>query len=44
MRAEDITFWLSVALVAIVAVITFKLLAARFGEQVPALGKLGAFA
>lgn len=41
--SQEITFWLGVALVAILSVALFKLLAVHFGEQFPALGKLGAF-
>jgi predicted exporter len=42
--AAELSTWLTVALVAIVAVITFKLLAAsRVGAAVPGLTKLAAF-
>lgn len=40
---EELAFWMSVGLVAIVAVAFFKLAAAKFGGSVPALADLAAF-
>lgn len=40
---EELGFWLAVMLVAVVGVGLFKLVAARFGDQVPGLAELGAF-
>jgi UPF0716 family protein affecting phage T7 exclusion len=40
---REIGFWLAVALVAVIGVAGFKLLAAQFGGSFPALAQLGAF-
>lgn len=40
---ESISFWASVGLVAIAAVAFFKLIAAKFGGNVPALAQLATF-
>jgi predicted exporter len=41
---NDLAYWLSIAVVAIVAVVTFKLLAASaVGEKIPGLAELGDF-
>lgn len=40
---EELGFWLAVALVAVAGVAIFKLVGARVGESVPAIGQLAAF-
>jgi UPF0716 family protein affecting phage T7 exclusion len=40
---RELGFWLAVALVAVVGVAGFKLIAARLGNLVPALADLAAF-
>jgi hypothetical protein len=40
---EEAGFWVTVGLVAVVAVVLFKIAALRFGDKVPGLGELGAF-
>jgi hypothetical protein len=40
---EELGFWAAVGLVAVVAVVVFKLVAGRLGDKVPALGQLADF-
>ncbi len=40
---EEAGFWLTVALVAVVGVVLFKIAALRVGDRFPALAELGAF-
>ncbi len=40
---EEAGFWVTVGLVAVVAVVLFKIAALRVGDKFPALAELGAF-
>ncbi len=40
---DEVGFWVTVAIVAVVAVVLFKLAALRLGDKVPGLQELGAF-
>lgn len=41
--SSELGFWIAVMIVAVVGVATFKLIGARVGEHVPAIGQLAAF-
>lgn len=43
MLPEEVTFWIGVGVVAIVAVALFKVLAGKLGDKFPALADLAAF-
>lgn len=40
---EEAGFWVTVALVAVVAVVLFKIVALHAGDRIPGLSQLGAF-
>lgn len=40
---QELSFWLAVMIVAVAGVALFKLVGARYGDHVPAIGQLAAF-